>query len=436
MPSNDTPRAFADISGTNADYRGPGAGTSDPLIGTSSKGIRDFVLRRTVWEARRLGQAVELTTAGDHGEHRILVSPDGTVTAPPDGSDLDDFLDVFATTNESAATGLSTGRAVVALATRAPFRIAAAEDEVTASVGRPSFIDLTTTPTPAGFGGMLARVVAPVRQSKAQLLHADNVRITSQHWAGCRAIAVVNGKGGVGKTMTSAMLASVFARNGGGSVLAWDNNDTRGTLGWRTEPGPHDATVTDAVSAAKSLLAASASPADVAGYVHHQTLDRYDVLRSNPHLLAAKQRIGADEFDKLMQIAARYYRLVIFDSGNDESADRWLRMIDATHQLVVPTLASPESAESAALLLEALTDRDEHSASLARDAVVVVTESERGTAAQTRTVATAFAGLVRAVAVIPFDPALKSGPLRFDLLRASTRRAWIAAAAAIATGLK
>ncbi len=85
--------------------------------------------------------------------------------------------------------------------------------------------------------------------------------------------------------MTSAMLAAVFARNGGGGVLAWDNNDTRGTLGWRTEPSQHDATVQDALDAAPELLAPGAAAADIDWYVHHQTADRYDVLRSNPQLL-------------------------------------------------------------------------------------------------------------------------------------------------------
>ena len=169
--------------------------------------------------------------------------------------------------------------------------------------------------------------------------------------------------------------------------------------------------------------------------MHHQTADRYDVLRSNPQMLAASQRIGQTEFDQLLLVAARYYRLVVFDSGNDESAARWLRMIDSADQLVVPTLAAPESAESAALLLEALADRDENSAKLARNAVVVVTQAERGSSAEVRRIADAFTDLVRAVQVIPFDLALKSGPLRFEALRPATRRAWIAAGAAIATGL-
>src|SRR3546814_9889257 len=71
--------------------------------------------------------------------------------------------------------------------------------------------------------------------------------------------------------MTTAMRAAVFARHGGGSVLAWDNNDTRGTLGWRTETGPHDATVQDLLPETSRLLEPAAGIGEIAGFVHHQT---------------------------------------------------------------------------------------------------------------------------------------------------------------------
>src|SRR5699024_977138 len=156
-------------------------------------------------------------------------------------------------------------------------------------------------------------------------------------------------------------LAAVYAREGGGNVLAWDNNDTRGTLGWRTEQGLYDTTLRDLLPAAAGLLEQSAGVSDVSRFVHHQATDRCDGLRSNPELLATDQLIAASESDLLMRIAARYFRRVVVDSGNAESADRWLRMIDSSSQLVIPTLANPESAESAALLLDALRRRDEHS---------------------------------------------------------------------------
>ncbi len=302
---------------------------------------------------------------------------------------------------------------------------------------RPSFIE-PASEHPAkldGWRAFLAQLGIPMRPSRAAIQRAEWEMAVSRHWAGCRTIAVANGKGGVGKTMTTAVLAAVYARHGGGTVLAWDNNDTRGTLGWRTEQGDYDTTIRDLLPHASRLLETTASVSDIARYVHHQTVDRYDVLRSNPELLAADQRITTADFDLLMQVAARYYRMVIFDSGNDESADRWLRMIDSAHQLVVPTLAAPESAESAALLLDALRRRDEHSRRLADNAVVIVSQSERSNAAAVQEIAEGFVGHVRAVEVIPFDDALKAGRIRYGSLQPKTSDAWMRAAAAVADGL-
>lgn len=437
MSKKELPQAAAEVTGRAALYRGPGADTRDSLIATGGEDARSMVLRRTVWEARRAGGPVKLNTTGDHGVHRIIVSPDGTIAAGVPGDDIGEFAEAFENVdNEFEPDAVANLRRVPHIPPAADSLLGQDTGEGARLPERASFIQSEAVSTSvSGVAGLLGRLGVTVKPSAAQARHLENVRATARHWGGCRTIAVVNGKGGVGKTMTSAMLAAVFARNGGGSVLAWDNNDTRGTLGWRTESSRHDATVQDVLAAAEELLAAGAAAADVAGYVHHQTEDRYDVLRSNPQLLAASQRIGRTEFDQLLRVVTRYYRLVIFDSGNDESAERWLRMIDSSAQLVVPTLAVPESAESAALLLEALAARDDHSARLARDAVVIVTQSEPGSSAGVRRIAAAFEGMVRAVHQIPFDAGLKGGPLRFDTLRPATRRAWVAAAAAVASEL-
>ena len=425
--SKTPPRAHVDVTGTNGTYRSPDSEKDDPMIGVTGDDIRELALRKTVWDARRLGRPVELLTSGDYGIHRIIVTPDGTVTGAASESDFEEFT---GRATQATVRDSSNGITIATL----PQETQVLVDQA-AKQPRPTFITASPAVEQSSLASGLRRMGVPIKPTRAQARHAANVQATSRHWGGCRAVAVANGKGGVGKTMTSAMLAAVFARHGGGGVLAWDNNDTRGTLGWRTEASDHDATIQDALAAAPHLLAPGTGAAEIASYVHHQTADRYDVLRSNPQLLAANQRLGDAEFDRLMQVAARYYRLVIFDSGNDESAHRWLRMIDSAAQLVVPTLAAPESAESAALLLEALAERDEHSADLARKAVVIVTQSERGSTAEVRRVADAFNGTVRAVHQIPFDPAMKSGPLRFEDLRSPTQRAWIAAAASVAADL-
>ncbi|WP_127817706.1 MinD/ParA family ATP-binding protein [Microbacterium sp. CPCC 204701] len=432
-------RVYASVTGRTAIFTTPD-GVDQAVTASPGDDIRHLIIQRAAAEARHAASVVELITSGDQGDYHLVVDARGGVTsstthrtiprehlpepmrAVPGFEKTSQGKEVSTLAQEQEALGRSE--------TPAP------EPLPTESQPRPSFITTATSAetTLTGWRGFLSSLGLMVGASRAATKRLDAQRLVSQRWAGCRTAAVVNGKGGVGKTMTTAMIAAVFARSGGGNVLAWDNNDTRGTLGWRTEQGLYDTTVCDLLPAASDLLAPTAGISDIARFVHHQSVDRYDVLRSNPELLAAHQRIEHSEFDTLMQVAARYYRLVFFDSGNDESAQRWLRMIDSSYQLVIPTLAAPESAESAALLLDALRERDERSRALADNAVVVVTQSEPTGSAAARRIADAFRGTVRAVHSIPFDPALKSGPLRFDSLRRTTQDAWLHAAAAVAGG--
>lgn len=453
------PRAYATVTGPTATYVAPD-GHTEPVMTDGTEDIRHAVVRRAATDARTAGTPLELVTSGDRGTHHLLIDTTGTITAIPAGvtaalpthpgtnaalTDEADDTRADIRTEDARRAGaplfdtvsVQHPGAVNEEAPPAGPSVPTEEEDLPTTTSRPSFIAVSTeTPeTGTGWRAVMARLGLPVPLSARQVQHAEWARSVSRHWAGCRSIAVANGKGGVGKTMTTAMLAAAYARWGGENVLAWDNNDTRGTLGWRTDTGLYDTTVRDLLPAALELLAPDAGVSDIARFVHHQGMDRYDVLRSNPELLATHQRIHADQFDLLMRVSARYYRLVVFDSGNDESADRWLRMIDSSGQLVIPTLAAPESAESAALLLDALRTRDEHSAYLADNAVVIVTQAEAAGRDVAR-IAAGFEGHVRAVHTIPYDRALKSGPLRFDTLHPRTRHAWLAAAAAIADGLE
>ena len=418
MSIDTTPRAYATVTGTTATFTSPD-GHSEPISAPPGGDIRHVVVQRAAAEAIRTGTPLELITSGDRGDHHLLVTATGDISPAPDRS-----------------TDTHREPVVNDIPGSSPVPPSAPAEPAAPTPPRRSFID-TTSPTAQAIGwrAIAARAGIRVPASAAQVLRREAVEWVSRHWAGCRLLAIVNGKGGIGKTMTTAMISAVFARHGGGNILAWDNNDTRGTLGWRTEYGLYDTTLRDLLPAATALLNPDATASDIARFVHHQTADRYDVLRSNPELLAADQRITTAEFDLLTRVAMHYYRLVIFDSGNDESADRWLRMIDSSHQLIIPTLPSADSAESAVLLLEALRNRDEHSAYLAENAVVVVTQPEPGSRREAERIAHEFASQVRAVGLIPFDPALKSGALRFDALRPRTRDAWTLVAANAAIGL-
>ncbi|HEV6953620.1 MAG TPA: ATPase [Promicromonospora sp.] len=288
-------------------------------------------------------------------------------------------------------------------------------------------------PAQTGWRGAANKLGLRLAPTEGELSLRRAVRTVSQHWPGVRRVAVANGKGSAGKSPTAIMLSAVYARYGAGGVALIDNNPTRGTVGWRTEQGPHDATVLDLLPQIDTLMQASASHADLAGYLHHQPEDRFDVLRSKPDKLGAP--FTADELDAVVQVLTRFYRLQVFDSGNDESASVWQRMIDLSTSLVVPTLARREWAETGRVMLNELRHRDEHGAALVSNAVVIVTNADAHKSADdVRAIADQFAGLVRGVATIPFDAGMVEGHLRWEGLQPRTRDAWVRAAALVADG--
>lgn len=289
-------------------------------------------------------------------------------------------------------------------------------------------------PKPTGWRAVAGRLGLKVQASQAQCQQWEDERTVSQHWPGPRTIAVLNGKGGAGKTPTSILLASNFARLGSGSVVAADGNVTRGTLGWRTEQGPHNATILDMVPQTEALMDPSARNGDVAAYTHHQTIDQFDVLRSNPLLLSTEQKLSPEELDGIQQVLTRYYRMIIWDTGNDEGDSLWLRIVSHADQIVIATTTRTDHAEAGRLLLQGLASRDERSAALAANAVVVISQADREEPPATSLV-DGFAGIAREVVTIPYDRSMREQWLRSDKLAPATRAAWLHAAAAVARGL-
>jgi len=299
-------------------------------------------------------------------------------------------------------------------------------------------------PATQGWRGTLTRLGFRMDPSPEELSEREDIRTVSQHWPGPRVVSVVNRKGGTAKTPTTVCLSAVLARYGGGPVLAWDNNESQGTLGWRTEQGPHNASVLDLVDSSKRLLSTEANSADLAHFVHHQTADKFDVLRSDEND-EGDHEVTAEEVDIVHRVATKYYRMIIMDSGNTARSANWRRMIHHTDQLVVPVTAMEDRAEAARLTLQTLVSRGGHDAELARNAVVIVseaTDARRGIAgdalkrakAEAQRIADGFEPFVRAVVRIPYDPALVNGPIRFEAFQPATQRAWLAAAAAVAKG--
>lgn len=397
---------------------------------------RSQVVAIVAARAQQLGRPLHVLTRDPAGEWPLIIHPDKTVSeddsreARPQASEPA----APAPIPEEPATAEPGPSAWVSTSAHA----APASDLPSRRAMRQSFLvrEQIEEPATTGWRGWATRVGIRMSPSEAERAERDDALAVSQHWPGPRTIAIVNGKGGAGKTPSTVLLSAVFARYGGAGVLAWDNNQTRGTLGWRTEQGPHESTLLELLPQVDRLLSTSAQSADLAHYVHHQTRDRFDVLRSKPMALAQEQRVEPEDVDAIHAVASKYYRLIFIDSGNDESDPMWRRMIDHADQLVVATTTRDDHAEAGALLLEALADRDERSARLASNAVVIVSQADpKATPADMQRVATGYRDLSREAVTIPFDPAMVDGVLHYGALRPTTQRAWLGAAAAVARGL-
>ena len=317
---------------------------------------------------------------------------------------------------------------------------ATADMQPTRREARQSFLTQEQVEEPAttGIRGFLTRAGIRMAPSAAERRHREQVHLVSQHHVGPRTIMLANGKGGAGKTLATVCLSTVLTRHSGAATVAWDNNQTRGTLGWSTEAARHDASVLDLLPEIDRLLGTEARSADMAEYVHHQTRDRYDVLKSKPDILAAEQRFGAETVDRVHKVLTKFYRLVLIDSGNDETDPMWLAGLDRTDQLVVPTTTDDKWCESAALLLEQLMGAGGRYRELAENAVVIVgveTSDVKPEKVTEQVRRFKDAGLGRDVLTIPYDAGLKARIINFDALQESTKLAWLAAGAAVAKGL-
>lgn len=327
-----------------------------------------------------------------------------------------------------------------------PVRIAEPATEPETAPPRPqaprhsaeSFLTVNRVEEPAsqGWRGALNRLGLHLAPSADEKAHRDDIQAVSQHWPGPRTIVVVNQKGGANKTPTAILLAAVFAQFGGAGVNAWDTNQLQGTLGWRTEQGPHEATAADLLAHADQLLGTEAQSADLARFVHHQTADKFDVLRAQPLLRDASRRLTPDQITLIHQVLGKYYRVVVADTSNDPSDPAWLQLMGHADQLVVATTTSDDRAEAGRLLLDDLESSGGHDAELAAGAVTVVSQADRkAPRSDLKRIAAGYRELTRAVVEIPFDPAMVSGWLRWGALAGQTRRAWLAAGAAVAAGL-
>lgn len=293
-------------------------------------------------------------------------------------------------------------------------------------------------PAKKGWQGLVTRVTGGLlspKPGKAERAHRNAIERVQRSMKGPRTIVVLNPKGGAHKTTATLLIAATFGIHRGGSTLAWDNNETRGTLGWRAQPSRHSNTAVDLLRDLEKFAdVKSARVGYLDSYVRAQGDAQFDVLASDEDA-AASSTIDAAAFRSLHSTLSRFYRVLVIDTGNNMRASNWEAAVEAADQLVVVTTVNEETAASAAWLLDGLRQKG-HQDKVSQAVTILSSPGDTVQPELTQRLHSHFAALTRVVLEVPYDPGFQSGgPLNVDVLAPQTREAWLQVTAAVADGL-
>ena len=243
---------------------------------------------------------------------------------------------------------------------------------------------------------------------------------------GCRRIAFLSRKGGVGKTSTCLLSGHTFAAYRGDRVVALDGNPDAGTLAHRVRRETQ-ATITTLLEDREAIV----RYADIRAYTS-QAPTRLEVVAADddPRIT---QALGEEDFHRAIALLEHHYNLVLLDTGTGvlESATRGI--LEEADQIVVVMAPSLDSARAASSTLDWL-DENGHGA-LVAGAVCVVNAVRAKGLVELEKIEEHFAGRCRATVRIPWDPHLEAGAETVvEELRPQTREAYLELAAAIASG--
>jgi MinD-like ATPase involved in chromosome partitioning or flagellar assembly len=242
------------------------------------------------------------------------------------------------------------------------------------------------------------------------------------------AIAVMSGKGGVGKTTVCASLGHVFAAAREDRVIAVEFNPHGGTLAQRVGQQTR-CTISDLLASTSRFERYD----DVAAFTSAAS-SRLQVLAADRDPSRA-QAVDIGQYRRVRAILGIHHSLLLLDCGTGLLTDASRAALEVADQLVIVTSDSLDAAEVSYRTLEWLDRRGR--ADLVRDAVVAVNALEQDRRIRVEVIERAFAAHCRAVVRVPRDRHLRMGTrIEFDGLEHRTRDAWVELAATLAEGFR
>ncbi|GAB3261815.1 MinD/ParA family ATP-binding protein [Nocardioides dilutus] len=285
-----------------------------------------------------------------------------------------------------------------------------------------------------GVRRMTGGLIKP-RMGPAERQHANDRATIQRDFDGPRTIAFINPKGGAAKTTGVLAAGYTFGTVRGGGVIAWDNNETRGTLGIRGSRSSHRNTtreLLDDLGRFKDVYQSRIG--DLGAFVRSQGDAHFDVLASDerPHVTG---QIHADDFNAVHSLLERFYRIILVDTGNNMRAENWLAAADAADLLVVTSTVREDTGYSGLWMLDALQDAGYQN--LKYKTITVLSDpSAQVDNKLAADLVEVYQQRTRGVFRVPYDPALVAGSvLPYNQLSEGTRRSWLHACAAMAAAL-
>jgi MinD-like ATPase involved in chromosome partitioning or flagellar assembly len=279
-------------------------------------------------------------------------------------------------------------------------------------------------------GGLIRPQMGPAERS-----YEHDRAVIQKDFDGPKTIAFINPKGGAAKTTSVLAAGYTFGTVRGGGVVAWDNNETRGTLGIRGTRSGHVNTTFELLGDLDKFQDVTQSRiGDLGAYVRSQGDAHFDVLASDERPQTTGQ-IHEEDFEKVHSLLERFYRIILVDTGNNMRAENWLAAAKAADLLVVTSTVREDTGYSGLWMLDALQESGYQN--LKYHTVTVLSDPSTTVDAKlAQDLVDVYQQRTRGVYRVPYDPAMVAGSvLPYNQLSEATKMSWLRACAGMASAL-
>ncbi|MGW0021618.1 MinD/ParA family ATP-binding protein [Rhodococcus sp. NPDC003382] len=279
----------------------------------------------------------------------------------------------------------------------------------------------------------LGTKLAPKPES-AETGHRAAVEAIQRTLPGSGTVAVVNTKGGAGKTPTAIALSAMLGKHRGRGVVTVDMSEAGGTLGIRAaRTAPVERTVWDVLDNASRLMSADVEAGELAAYLRLQPT--HDEILAGDTDSSYDNVIGENECAALGAVLRRHRDLLIVDTATTPQAGAWQWAVRHADVLVVPLPMRRDMAQHAYAMLDGLRKRGlEH---LVCSAVVLLCATPGSDPNLETAIVDEFDALgVQTYVRVPFEPVFATGErITLEALSQSSIIAWTNVAAMVTDAL-